>query len=108
MGGHEFAYFAIIVEHRDAWELRLREAAEGNALREGILVGHFVVRENVDLLGLEGIYVQHSISDVIAVADPSLVLIQALHEERLPLLEVPWLFDPRILEDDVAMLHQLL
>ena len=40
MGGHELTYFAIVVEHCDAWDLGLLEAAERDTTWEFVLVAH--------------------------------------------------------------------
>ena len=108
MGGHEFAYFAVVVEHGDAWCLGLREAAEGDASWELVGVRHLVVREDVALGRLEGVDVEDSASDILSLARSSLVSFLCFDEERLPLLEVPWFLDGSVLEDDVSVVLELL
>ena len=108
MGGHEFAYFAVVIEHGDAWCLGLREAAEGDASWELVGVRHLVVGEDVALGRLEGVDVEDSASDIFSLAGSSLVSFLGFDKERLPLLEVAWFFDGSVLEDDVTVVLELL
>ena len=102
MGGHELAYFTVVIEHCDSWNLRLLEAAEGDTSRKLVPIRHLIVRRDIYLRWFKSVHIEDAESYIVSVTSSSLIAFLSFHEERLPLLEVPWFLDPCILEDDMT------
>ena len=66
------------------------------------------MRKDIYFRRLKSVHIQNSVAYIFPIGYSSFISSRNFKEKRLPLLEVPWLFDASVLENNVAVLLELL